>query len=49
MQREKRGMQRVSALDEDVVFGQQVAAILKRLNRLQRARLEFKFCNCWKI
>ena len=35
--REERRVERVSALDEDVVFGQQVAAILKRLNRLQKS------------
>ena len=35
--REERRAEGVSALDEDVVFGQQVAAILKRLNRLQKS------------
>ena len=37
MQRGKRGVQRVSALDEDVIFGQQVATIIKRFNRVQKS------------
>ena len=35
--REERCAERVSALDEDVIFGQQVATIIKRFNRVQKS------------
>ena len=35
--REERHAERVSALDEDVLFGQQGATIMKRFNRVQKS------------
>ena len=35
--REERHAERASALDEDVIFGQQVATIIKHFNRVQKS------------